>query len=123
MNTPTPYPECALCLQNGLMKGDILAQSDSAFAIVPHNNEGCYLIIPTQHAETLLELPDNWWSSFKDILSKLPDVSTDYNLSLNYGKNAGQTAKHLHFWIIKRSETGKAAGKGLARLIDETNQE
>lgn len=107
---------CPFCLSNNLFKGKILAESSGGFATNAQGNEHCYLIIPKGHAEALTDLSDNWWVDFKELLGKLPVVEP-YNLSLNLGTLAGQTLKHLHFWIVPR-EAGKAStGSGLASLI------
>lgn len=45
----------------------------------------------------------------------------DYNISLNIGKLAGQTVKHLHFWVIPRYADTPSTGKGLACLIKDAN--
>lgn len=80
-----------------------------------------YLIIPAQHVESLLDLPDNWWQDFKAMLAQVPGLTGDYNLSLNYGKDAGQSLKHLHFWVIPRESGKPSSGKGFARLIAEAD--
>jgi len=79
------------------------------------------LIIPNGHYESLLELPDTWWQDLKALLSKVPGLTGDYNLSLNYGKDAGQSVKHLHFWVIPRESGKPSSGKGFARLIAEAD--
>jgi diadenosine tetraphosphate (Ap4A) HIT family hydrolase len=80
-----------------------------------------YLIIPAGHYESLLDLPDNWWQDMKSLLGRVPGLAGDYNLSLNYGKNAGQSLKHLHFWVIPREDGKPSSGKGFARLIAEAD--
>ena len=82
-----------------------------------------YLIIPRAHRESVQDLPDNWWADMKQLLAAVPDLPADYNISINIGKQAGQTLGHLHFWVIPRAGDVPAAGKGLAKLIDEANQE
>jgi diadenosine tetraphosphate (Ap4A) HIT family hydrolase len=121
MSISPAQPECPFCRQNNLLDGEVLASSDKAYAIESKFTQNCYLIIPEDHVESLTDLPDNWWGEFKAVLSQLT-MHGDYNLSLNYGRAAGQTLKHLHFWVIPRTETGHAGGKGLARLIQEVDQ-
>jgi diadenosine tetraphosphate (Ap4A) HIT family hydrolase len=110
-------PNCPFCLANNLFKGEVLAESADGFATAARGSEHCYLIIPKEHTEALDDLPDNWWADFKELLGKLPTLRQDYNLSLNMGGMAGQTAKHLHFWIVPRKADTKSAGHGLVSLI------
>jgi histidine triad (HIT) family protein len=122
--TSSPPQLCPFCLQNNILTPDqILAQSDNAFTITPRGAEGNYLIIPKAHAESPLELADNWWQDVKQLLLQVPDLHVPYNLSFNIGKVAGQSVSHLHLWVIPRSEGQPASGKGFARLIAEVNQQ
>lgn len=114
-------PGCPFCRQNNLLKGEVLASSDNAFCIAPSVSQDAYLIIPNTHTESLSQLSDSWWADFKAVLAKLP-MREDYNVSLNYGTQAGQSVKHLHFWVVPRPAGTPASGKGLARLITEANQ-
>jgi diadenosine tetraphosphate (Ap4A) HIT family hydrolase len=109
-------PNCPLCLSNNLFKDEVIAESAGGFASHALGNEDCLLLIPKAHIESLSDLPDDWWADFKALLAKLP-VPETYNLSLNMGSVAGQTLKHLHFWIVPRAEGTPSAGKGLASLI------
>jgi len=115
--------DCPFCRQNGLLKGEVTAETGSAYLLPAQQSPGCYLIIPTDHIEAVNELPDDWWRSFKELLPQVPDVPSSYNISLNIGPGAGQTVKHLHFWVVPRPAGDPASGKGLARLIAETNRE
>jgi len=83
---------------------------------------GNYLIIPKLHVESVVGLPDNWWQDVKELLSKIPGPLTDYNLSFNIGPAAGQTVKHLHFWVIPRRADEPASGQGLITLINFRNK-
>ena len=114
--------DCPLCPDNHLLKTDILYQSENAYLIVAINFPGHYLIIPKTHVENIVDLPDGWWADFKQVFAHLPDAPSSYNLSLNYGRPAGQTAKHLHFWIVPRAEDTASAAKGLATLVREYGQ-
>jgi diadenosine tetraphosphate (Ap4A) HIT family hydrolase len=120
--TPTTQPDCPFCRSNNLLKGEVLAETDHAFLVLAQFGSRNHLIIPSSHTEELTDLPDSWWQDFKALLAKVPGLTGDYNVSLNYGPEAGQTVKHLHFWIIPRDAGTPASGKGFARLIDEANQ-
>jgi diadenosine tetraphosphate (Ap4A) HIT family hydrolase len=113
--------DCPFCRTNGLLKGAVIAESQNAFLIATDHNTDSYLIIPSQHAESLQDLPDTWWADVNQLLAKIPNLPSDFNLSLNMGKQAGQTVKHLHFWIIPRQADKPASGKGFARLISEAD--
>jgi len=113
--------DCVFCRSNGRLKGEILASSDGAYLVGAGSSPGNYLIIPETHVESLSELPDTWWADAKTMLTEVPDLPPDYNLSINLGKAAGQTMGHLHFWVIPRFSGQAASGKGLARLIDDAN--
>jgi histidine triad (HIT) family protein len=115
--------ECPFCRANNLLDSDILAENGQAFLIRNKLSPATFLIIPDAHYESLLDLPDGWWADLKQMLQAVPDLLPDYNLSINIGKQAGQTLGHLHFWIIPRPAGAPASGKGLAKLIDEANVE
>ena len=118
MNQQAPA-DCPFCRTNDLLRGEVVAESGSAFLLRGQFGYGTYLIIPNQHVEALTDLPDTWWVEIKQLLPRIPDLPSDYNLTLNYGKAAGQSVKHLHFWVVPR-ETGKhSSGKGLASLVFE----
>lgn len=113
---------CVFCLSNKKLDGEVLAKNASAFLIEASTNVGNFLIVPTEHIEHPTELPDTWWHELKHLLTKVPNLTTDYNIALNYGKQAGQKVKHLHFWVVPRHDEQAASGKGLARLINEANE-
>jgi diadenosine tetraphosphate (Ap4A) HIT family hydrolase len=80
-----------------------------------------YLILPTYHAEKVTELHDTWWKGVKELMPKVPNLSENFNLSFNIGKESGQTIQHLHLWVIPRYPSQLASGTGLAGLIDKVN--
>lgn len=112
---------CPFCRTNCLLRGAVVAETDRAFLLKGEFGHGTYLIIPSQHTEALTDLPDNWWMDVKQLLPKIPDLPANYNLALNYGKAAGQSVKHLHFWFIPRAADEPSAGKGLASFIRDTD--
>ena len=109
--------DCPFCLPNGLLRGEILAETDAGFLIKNETFPECYLIVPKNHTEAITGLPDDWWFDFKRLVAQLPQQPESFNLSLNFGKAAGQTVEHLHFWIVPRRNDQPSAGKGLATLI------
>ena len=123
MSTTPSTSHCPFCLANHLLKTPIIAENSAAFLIPALGSNRNYLIVPKQHAETPGELPAHWWENLTELLGKVPGPTDHYNISINIGAQAGQTVKHLHFWIIPRGHTHAASGKGLATLIDAATQE
>jgi len=122
MNSGDATPaDCPFCRVNNQIEGQLLAETSNAFLINNKYNPGNYLIIPNKHYESLLDLPDMWWQEVKILLAKVPDLPSDYNISLNIGKLAGQSINHLHFWVIPRVDGTPASGKGFVKLIDQIN--
>jgi L-threonylcarbamoyladenylate synthase len=110
---------CPFCLSNGLLKTPILYEDEALFVTRPMDAPQDFLIIPRVHAERLTDLPDLWWKNIKAAFQGLPATPEAYDLSLNYGRAAGQTVRHLHFWIIPRDVNEPSAGKGLAALLSD----
>jgi diadenosine tetraphosphate (Ap4A) HIT family hydrolase len=110
-------PHCPFCRENGLLKGQVIAESSGGYMMENVTSPGDYLIIPSVHAEQPNELPDTWWQDFKTLLAQIPTQPQHYNISLNLGQPAGQSVKHLHFWIIPRTPDHRHAGKGLRGLL------
>ena len=119
----TNPPDCPFCLENNLLKGEILYQSNGGFVIPALGSEGNFLIIPKLHSESPGDVPDDWWTDFKLLFEQIPMDKNHYNVSLNVGQHAGQTVKHLHFWIIPRQGGMPASGKGLAALVQPSSVE
>jgi diadenosine tetraphosphate (Ap4A) HIT family hydrolase len=115
-------PECRFCRINGLLSGEVFIETDGGFVVRPQTNPESYLVVPNDHAESLTDLPDDWWHEFKKLVQQIPDMPEAYNLSINIGKSAGQTMSHLHFWVIPRYPDKPSSGKGLARLIIEADE-
>jgi len=115
--------DCPFCRSNGLLKGVVIAQTAHTYLLENRSEAGDYLIIPETHTESLMALPDTWWADVKELLMRIPKLAPSYNLSLNIGKLAGQSVKHVHLWIVPRYAGQPASGKGLTRLIAENNQQ
>ena len=115
--------DCVFCRSNGRLKGEVLVASEGAYLIEAGSAPGNFLIIPDTHVEALSELPDSWWADVKELLGQVPGLGENYNLSINIGREAGQTVGHLHFWVIPRVSDRPSSGKGFVRLIDEADQD
>lgn len=121
--------DCLFCLASGMINRDsVVGQTPWAYLIVEYSQTvpGTYMIVPKRHREVLFRrgihfwLDLLWgvgfWLSLLWLLRKVPWMgSSDYNLSINFGKDAGQTVPHIHVWFIPRS--GAHAGRGLAFYV------
>lgn len=112
---------CPFCRNNDLLKGVVLATSPQAYLIENNYSKGTYLIIPEMHIETITDLPDDWWHDIKVLLPQIPQLAAHYNIAINQGTLAGQSVKHLHFWVIPRTAGKPSSGKGFARLLLESD--
>lgn len=120
--TETDHSTCPFCRNNHLLQGDILASTQQAYLIENTYSRGNYLIIPEVHVELVSDLPDNWWSNIKELVKHIPELPDSYNVALNYGEPAGQSVKHLHFWVVPRLSGKHSSGKGLTRLMHEVDE-
>ena len=70
--------------------------------------KGHVLILPKEHAATMLELSDDKLSKILVLAKKIIDAMkkvhgfTDYNIIQNNGRLAGQTVDHYHLHLIPR---------------------
>ena len=112
---------CPFCLENGLLKGEILAQARYAYLAVANSAPGNYLIIPRQHATCPEDLSAEWWDSLRELVGRVPGRGEHYNLNFNLGRLAGQSVGHLHCWVIPRRAGLSSSGKGVSRLIAEAD--
>ena len=88
----------------------LIYEDDDFLAIldVSPATKGHVLILPKEHAATLLELSDDKLSKIlilaKKIISAMKKVHgfNDYNIIQNNGELAGQTVGHFHLHLIPR---------------------
>jgi diadenosine tetraphosphate (Ap4A) HIT family hydrolase len=119
--TPKTRTGCPFCLENNFFQGEVIAESSRAYLARNTFSPDNYLVIPKLHIESPTDLPPTWWRDMETLFAHIPALKHDYNISLNNGRQAGQTVKHLCFWIIPRASGQKASGQGLVRLIDRIN--
>jgi len=92
---------------------------DGPFVIIP----GCWLVVPRAHVTSHGDLPDNWTASVKEAVSFLGlsvALGKPYNITENWGSDAGQTAQHAHTWIVSRGNDEEgllSARTGLASIL------
>lgn len=103
--------ECIFCK---IIKGEIpctkIFEDDKilAFLDIAPTNKGHTLIIPKEHYENLLDIPDDLLAAVAKTAKKLgkavqQGVNADgFNIGQNNGKAAGQIVMHFHLHIIPR---------------------
>ena len=75
--------------------------------IMPANKGHC-LVVPKNHYEGLLDVPEEQLNSLMAATKKIAKSislsigSSSYNLVMNNGKEAGQVVNHVHMHIIPR---------------------
>ncbi len=79
-----------------------------AFLDIAPGSKGHVLIVPKVHAETLMDLPDEYASSILPLAKKIALGMQktlrfkDFNIIQNNGPLAGQSVGHYHMHIIPR---------------------
>jgi len=125
--------ECLFCK---MVKGEIPVKKvyeDSvslAFLDINPRNPGHTLVIPKEHYETLLDMPDDeageYFKSVKKVAALVKNGVNAQGLSISSsnGQAAGQVVAHQHFHIIPRFATEGPVGlEGILtakRLDDKT---
>jgi len=79
-----------------------------AFLDIAPSNPGHILVIPKEHHETLLDLPDAISARILGVVKKIAAAATQatgaqgFNVLINNQSAAGQVVFHSHFHIIPR---------------------
>jgi len=79
-----------------------------AFLDIAPSNPGHILVIPKEHHETLLDLPEAICSKILEVVKKVASAATKatsaegFNVMVNNQAVAGQLVFHSHFHIIPR---------------------
>lgn len=106
--------DCAFCLTNDLLEGEVIEKTDRAYLIknIRIGVPDAYLIIPIEHIEG--ELPDWWQEEVNALLPSVPGwkPGVSYNLCTNFGHDAGQRIPHLHTHVILRAPNQGQVGLG-----------
>lgn len=121
---------CRFCLENGLLDAsEIVARTELGFLIKAAHSpvKDAYLMVPISHIEDDRDLPGNWQETRRELLKAVPWLKTyrDRNSNVNNGPGAGQTALHIHEWVIPRwgeLPISTAYHVGLATLIGKANK-
>ena len=89
---------------------------------------GHLLVVPKRHGARLTDLPfDDQTALIRtvdEMCRRAERLTSDYNLALNAGANAGQIVFHVHFHQIPRyDQANPFHGTGRARLRDDEAKE
>jgi histidine triad (HIT) family protein len=103
-----------------------------AFLDITPVNPGHTLVIPKEHYDNLLTLPDDLLCHLAQAVKKIASAvltatgSSGFNLGLNNGKVAGQLVNHFHWHLMPRFDgdglelwPGGKYGPGEAKILAE----
>lgn len=103
--------DCIFCK---IVRGEIPCQkiyedkNVIAFLDINPVNKGHILVIPKEHYETILDIPEGLLGKLMIIVKKVDKTVLNAfeinacNIDINQGKDAGQIVPHLHIHIIPR---------------------
>lgn len=111
---------CNFCLENKLLKGNILAKNDLCYfvesidPIIRHAG----MIITYRHVLTPFELNNEEWIAIKNLIEDVKLIldkhnPSGYNIGWNIGDDAGQNVDHAHLHVIARFTDEPLKGKGI----------
>jgi len=112
--------ECVFCkIARREIPAEILVESENFLSFPDANpkTEGHSLVIPKEHYENLLEIPDDLLGEYLNIIKKTADKlmkeknTQGFNLVMNNGGVAGQVIKHAHLHILPRRKGDKPTFK------------
>ena len=104
-------PNCIFCkIVAGQAPAERLSETDRVLAFLDSApvNYGHALVIPKQHFETFLELPDDLWLEMGQVSRRLALAlqkklsARGFNLQMNNHPAAGQVVPHAHLHVIPR---------------------
>ena len=116
------------CLFCKIIKKEISAkiiyEDESALAILDVNprSAGHSMILPKNHAENILDLPDEEigkvFQAVKNVTALLKEkLNPDgFTMGVNHGKAGGQAVDHLHIHVIPRWKNDK--GSSVHGVVD-----
>ena len=118
-------PECLFCqIASGSRPAEIVYQSPATVAFLDRFPvaRGHTLVVPRQHASTLLQLDDGaagaLFGSVVEVVERLSQSlhPAGFNVGWNHGAAAGQHVFHLHVHVLPRFSPGgsgvQAVGEG-----------
>jgi len=118
-------PDCLFCqIVAGARPAEIVLESASTIAFLDRFPvaPGHTLVLPRQHASTLLQLDDGaagaLFGSVVEVVERLTEAlhPAGFNVGWNHGAAAGQHVFHLHVHVLPRFRDGgcgvQAVGEG-----------
>lgn len=102
---------CLFCkIANKEISAKIIYEDENATAVLDVNprSPGHSMVLPKNHAENILELPDD---EIKGIFQAVKNVTAllknklnpdGFTIGINHGKASGQAVDHLHIHVIPR---------------------
>ncbi len=101
--------DCIFCkIVKGEIPADIIYEDDKtlAFLDISPTNKGHTLVIPKEHYETIMDIPEdllaNVIKTTKKLSIALSKMSDGISIAQNNKKLAGQIVPHLHFHVMPR---------------------
>ena len=122
--------DCIFCkIIKGEIPAEIVYKDDHVMAMLDVNPKapGHTIVVPRQHIETVLDLPDDELSHFFGAVKHVTEMITKtlrpdgFTLGINHGRAAGQAVDHLHFHIIPRYHND--GGTSLHGVVDNPPKE
>ncbi|HYQ80757.1 MAG TPA: HIT domain-containing protein [Anaeromyxobacteraceae bacterium] len=123
-------PECLFCqIVAGARRAEVVFETPATVAFLDRFPvaRGHTLVVPRQHAATLLQLDDGaagaLFGSVVEVVEKLAESlhPAGFNVGWNHGAAAGQHVFHLHVHVLPRFSPGgsgvQAIGEGGAATV------
>lgn len=118
--------ECAFCLPNTVLIGDILYEDDLWYFVTAQDGEIKHggMIITKRHVATPFEINRREWTALHELLPKFKAFIDKhhphgYNLGWNINPTGGQNVAHAHLHLIGRFDDEPLAGKGLRYVFKQ----
>ena len=106
--------DCIFCkISKGEIPCNKVLESENfmVFADAHPRTKGHSLVIPKEHFETFLDVPQNLYKEFLETTRKATEKilkensATGFNLATNNKQEAGQVVPHFHLHIIPRKNS------------------
>ncbi len=117
---------CKFCLENNILKGEILAQNDLCYFVesIDPILKNAGMIITKRHIETPFDINDKEWQAIRDLLLQVKNIldkhnPDGYNIGWNIGTVGGQHIDHAHLHIIARFKDEPLAKKGICYFFKQ----
>lgn len=104
-------PDCIFCkIVAKQIPAAVVFEDESLIAILDVNPlaEGHLLVIPREHYEQIVDMPEETWAHVAASIPQLGRAvlsvsgAEGFNLLQNNGRVAGQAVNHVHFHLIPR---------------------